>query len=146
MKLLVTQLCPALWDPMDCSPPGSPVHGIFQTRILEWFAISFSRVWQITPVSLWSVHNPPALQADSLTTELPGKQYKHSGAYYGPQKSSHGLNEQKVLLEKSQIIPFVMVMNFMVKVEVQSSENSGFPWWLSGKVVACQCSRHESNS
>ena len=36
-------LCPALCDPMDCSPPGSPVHGIFQTRILEWFAISFSR-------------------------------------------------------------------------------------------------------
>ena len=30
-------------DPMDCSPPGSFVHGIFQARILEWFAISFSR-------------------------------------------------------------------------------------------------------
>ena len=30
-------------QPMDCSPPGSSVHGIFQTRILEWFAISFSR-------------------------------------------------------------------------------------------------------
>ena len=30
-------------DPMDCSPPGSSVHGIFQARILEWAAISFSR-------------------------------------------------------------------------------------------------------
>ena len=39
----VTQSCPTLCDPMDCSLPGSPVHGIFQTRILEWIAISFSR-------------------------------------------------------------------------------------------------------
>ena len=35
-KLL--QYCPTLCDPMDCSPPGSSVHGIFQTRILEWIA------------------------------------------------------------------------------------------------------------
>ena len=35
--------CPALCDPMDCSPPGSPVHGIFQARTLGWVAISFSR-------------------------------------------------------------------------------------------------------
>ena len=40
---LVAQSCLTLWDPMDCCPPGSPVHGIFQARILEWFAISFSR-------------------------------------------------------------------------------------------------------
>ena len=39
----VTQLCPTLCDPMDCSLPGSFVHGIFQARILEWVAISFSR-------------------------------------------------------------------------------------------------------
>ena len=39
----VTQLCPTLWDPMDCSLPGSSIHGIFQARILEWVAISFSR-------------------------------------------------------------------------------------------------------
>ena len=39
----VAQLCPTLCDPMDCSPPGSSVHGIFWARILEWVAISFSR-------------------------------------------------------------------------------------------------------
>ena len=38
----VAQLCPTLCDPMDCSLPGSPVHGIFQARVLEWVAISFS--------------------------------------------------------------------------------------------------------
>ena len=39
----VTQLCPILCDPMDCSLLGFSVHGIFQARILEWVAISFSR-------------------------------------------------------------------------------------------------------
>ena len=38
----VTQLCPTLSDPMDCSLPGSSVHGIFQARVLEWGAIAFS--------------------------------------------------------------------------------------------------------
>ena len=39
----VAQSCPPLWDCMDCSLPGSSVHGIFQVRVLEWIAISFSR-------------------------------------------------------------------------------------------------------
>ena len=39
----VAQSCPTLWDPVDCSLPGFSVHGIFQARILEWVAISFSK-------------------------------------------------------------------------------------------------------
>ena len=39
----VTQLCLTLWNHMDCSLPGSSVHGIFQARVLEWVAISFFR-------------------------------------------------------------------------------------------------------
>ena len=39
----VAQSCPTLCDPMDCSLSGSSVHGIFQARVLEWIAISFSR-------------------------------------------------------------------------------------------------------
>ena len=38
----VTQSCPTLSDPMDCSLPGSSVHGILQARLLEWVAIAFS--------------------------------------------------------------------------------------------------------
>ena len=38
----VAQSCPTLCDPMDCGPPGSSVHGIFQARVLEWGAIAFS--------------------------------------------------------------------------------------------------------
>ena len=48
--VLVAQLCLILCDPMDCSWPGSSVHGILQARTLEWVAISFSRVhrwWQL---------------------------------------------------------------------------------------------------
>ena len=37
------QSCPTLCDPTDCSPPGSSVHGVLQTRILEWAAMCFSR-------------------------------------------------------------------------------------------------------
>ena len=43
-KLL--QSCPTLCDPIDSSPPGSPVPGILQARILEWVAISFSNAWK----------------------------------------------------------------------------------------------------
>ena len=44
------QSCPTLCDPMNCSPPGSSVHGIFQTRVLEWGAIAFS-IFVPTPTS-----------------------------------------------------------------------------------------------
>ena len=40
------QSCPTLWDPIDGSPPGSPVPGILQARTLEWVAISFSNAWK----------------------------------------------------------------------------------------------------
>ena len=42
-SFVCAQSCPALCDPMNCSPPGSPVHAISQARILEWVAIFFSR-------------------------------------------------------------------------------------------------------
>ena len=40
------QSCPTLCDPIDCSPPGSPVPGILQARTLEWVAIPFSNAWK----------------------------------------------------------------------------------------------------
>ena len=41
----VAQSCPTLSDPMDCSPPGSSLHGIFQARVLEWGSIAFSEYY-----------------------------------------------------------------------------------------------------
>ena len=68
-KVKVTQLCLTLLDPMDCSLPGSSVHGILQTRILEWLAILFSRESSHPGIKFRS----PALQADSVPSEPPGK-------------------------------------------------------------------------
>ena len=53
----VTQSCPTLSDPMDCSQPGSSVHGIFQARVLEWGAIAFSAAQGYTTLN-HSVHFP----------------------------------------------------------------------------------------
>ena len=71
-KSEVTQLCLTLCNPMGYSLPGSCVHGIFQTRILEWVAISFTRgsSWlRIGPVSLAF----PTLAGGFFTTMPPGK-------------------------------------------------------------------------
>ena len=62
---LVTQSCLTHCDPLDCSPPGSCVHGVLQARILEWVAMPSSRGS--------SQPRSPALQADSLSPEPPGK-------------------------------------------------------------------------
>ena len=65
----VAQSCPTLCNPMDCSLPGSSVHGIFQASILEWVAISFSRG------SSWPRDRTQVSHtaADALPSEPPGK-------------------------------------------------------------------------
>ena len=68
--MLVAQLFPAL--PMNYSPPGSPIHGILQVRILEWIAISFSRDCSNTGIKPGS----PALKADFLPSEPPGNSFQ----------------------------------------------------------------------
>ena len=46
----VTQSCLTLRDPMDCSPPGSSIHGIFQARVLEWVAKAFSAYFSVDTI------------------------------------------------------------------------------------------------
>ena len=48
----VAQSCPTPSDPMDCSLPGSTIHGIFQARVLEWGAIAFSDRFNTIPIKL----------------------------------------------------------------------------------------------
>ena len=64
------QLCPTLCDPVDGSPPGSPISGILQTRTLEWVAISFSKAWKwkvkvksLSPIWLLATPSTAAYQA-----------------------------------------------------------------------------------
>ena len=70
--MLVAQ-CPVPGDPMDYSPPGSSVHGVFQASILEWVAISYSRGSSSDPGIEAEALGSPALQEDSLPAEPPGK-------------------------------------------------------------------------
>ena len=69
VKALVAQLCSTLCNPMDCGPPGSPVHGILQARMLSGYPLP-------SPVDLSGPAikpGSPALQTDSLSSEPPGK-------------------------------------------------------------------------
>ena len=70
---------PTLCDPMDCSLSGVSVRGIFQARVLEWIAISFSR-GSFRPRNRT---RSPTLQADALPSEPPGK----------PSYTKHEVNE-----------------------------------------------------
>ena len=74
---LAAQSCATLCDPMDCSLPGSSVHGILQARILERVAMPCSRESSQTQGSNPGIKpKSPALQADSLPSEPPGKPIK----------------------------------------------------------------------
>ena len=78
----LAKLCLTLCDPMDCSPPGSSVPGISQVRILEWFAISFSRgsswPWDLTQafcIGWWVLYcwdtRKPSMGIISLIKKIP---------------------------------------------------------------------------
>ena len=85
-----TQSCPTLCNPVDCSPPGSSVHGILQVRILEWIGISYPRGslphQERTPISCiscigrwilyysetWEAHMPPATPQRYVEVLTPG--------------------------------------------------------------------------
>ena len=78
----VTQLCPTLRDPMDCSLPGSSVHGIFQARVLEWVAIDFSNAMKVKSESEVTQSCPTL--SDPMDYSLPGS-------------SVHGIFQARVL-------------------------------------------------
>ena len=71
-KSEVIQSCPTLCNRMDYSLPGSCIHEIFQARVLEWVAISFSGDLPHPGIKTKS----PALQAESLPSDPPGKPYE----------------------------------------------------------------------
>ena len=69
---LAAQSHPTLCDPVDCSPPGSSVHGTLQARILEWAATSFSRGASPPRIEPGSLASPP-LAGGFFTAAPPGK-------------------------------------------------------------------------
>ena len=57
----VAQSCPTLSDPVDCSLPGSSIHGIFQARVLEWCAIAFSYLGAVVSKHYCPLESPVGL-------------------------------------------------------------------------------------
>ena len=78
------QSCPTLGDPIDCSPPGSPVPGILQARTLEWVAISFSNAWKWKAKCESEVAQSCLTLSDPMDCSLPGS-------------SAHGIFQARVL-------------------------------------------------
>ena len=64
----VTQSCLILSDPMDCSLPGSSIHGIFQARILKWVAIAFSMLYNFYAIIL---EKAMAAHSSTLAWKIP---------------------------------------------------------------------------
>ena len=60
----VTQSCPTLRDPMDCTLPASSIHGVFQARVLEWGAIAFSGYTLYLTIMFWTLFYLLGLSAD----------------------------------------------------------------------------------
>ena len=92
----VTQSCPTLIDPMDCSPPGSSIHGIFQARVLEWGAIAFSEEYWSgllfpspgdLPTHPGIKPGSPALQVDSLLSKPLWKPFLMRGLFKWTQQT-----------------------------------------------------------
>ena len=69
----VTQSCPTIRNPMDCSLPGSSVHGIFQARILEWGAIAFSICFPSVRLFVYSTHFLNASHVAGIVTDTRNK-------------------------------------------------------------------------
>ena len=91
------QSCPTLCDPIDSSPPGFPVPGILQARILEWVAISFSNAWKWSRSVMSNSSRPHGLQPTRLLRpwDFPGKStgvgYFFSFVLFPPTVWSYGL-------------------------------------------------------
>ena len=83
----VAQSCPTLCDPVDCSPPGSSVHGILQARILEWVAISFSRG------SSWP-------RDQTQVSRIAGRHFNLWATFSGRQRKYHQCYQAKMLNEQ----------------------------------------------
>ena len=66
----VAQSCPTLSDPIDVSPPGSSIHGIFQARVLEWGAIAFSALYVSPHVIYFKILSPKKLKSSFSKSKI----------------------------------------------------------------------------
>ena len=99
--------CPTLCDPMDCSPPGSFVHGILQTRTLEWVAVSFSNVnfncGSVVAKSYLTLMTPQTVACQDLLSMGFSRQEYWSGLPFPSSlKCLESSNEQSAQMDRIQ--------------------------------------------
>ena len=133
--MLCAQLLSHVWlcTPMDCSPPGSSIHGILQERILEWVVISYSRGSfqpRIKPVSLES----PALAGEftSKPWEAPQRDYICTKSH---NKSVPGLKKIQIFVMETQVldhIPQGILFFFFLQLNVLTT-----PWNEASQTLGC---------
>ena len=122
---------------MDCSAPGSSVHGILQARILEWVAFPFPG----NPPDSGIKPRSAALQADSLPSEPPGQPYFMCGYLLnGRSLQSHFLyfipvRRSRSLLLQFEIVSFLHRFHFELSCQCKSIHMS----WLLALVLEFQC-------
>ena len=128
----VAQSSPTLCDPMDCSLPGSSVHGIFQARILEWVAISFNPCFKTVKANYWWLLKPAKFFF--LFLPLLNFQFSSVAQLYlilcdCMNRSTPGLPVHHQLLESTQthVIELVMPSNHLILCHPFSSCPQSFP-------------------
>ena len=123
---------------MDCSLPGFSIHGIFQARVLEWVAISFSRGSENPVIEPGS----PALEADALTSEPPGKPMTNLDSIL---KSRDITLPTKVQLVKAMVFPIVMYRceSWTVK-KAEHRRIDAFELWCWKRFLRVPCTARKS--
>ena len=114
------QSCPTLCDPIDGSPPGSPIPGILQARTLEWVAISFSNAWK------WKVKVKLLSRVQLLATPW-------TAAHQAP--LSMGFSRQEYWSGMPLPSPTLGTRDTEMRTNYPCLQ--GLPWWLRGKESTC---------
>ena len=134
---------------MDCSLPGFSIHGIFQARVLEWVAISFSRG------SSWP-------RDRTQISCIAGRRFTLWATREAHQESPPGKCYLKVYIKVNQLyihihplffrflshVALLLDSRFLLVIYFKFSSvymSIGLPWWLSGKESTFQCRRHKFN-
>ena len=113
------QLCPTLYDPVDSSPPGSPVPGILQARTPEWVAISLSNAWK-WKVKVKSLSHVRLLVTPWTTAYQAPPSMGFSRQEYWSGKEHYSATKRKEVLRHTQM----NLDNFMLSKRIQTEEVS----------------------
>ena len=131
----VAQSCPTLRDPMDCSPPGSSVHGIFQARVLEWGAIAFLHGYELT--NTWALPSIPLVcHLYQALLHYPTSGLFHLLFFSPRMECSSPVNLRDSPHSNLHSFPMAAVTNYC-----KLSGLKGFCDDSDGKECTCQCVR-----